>query len=141
MAVRTNATNVLSVLQQDYDAVRAPSLTRFMAMASKLVDRMVTCAANKGYTFDSEELEMLECLLTAHFYQMSDPGYTSKSTKSASGSFRGTYTRKLDATPYGQQAMLLDVSGCLENFDKRQVAGMAWLGKAESDQLTYEERN
>lgn len=141
MAIRTTESAVETLLGRDYDGTT--SLTRSVAMASKLVDRLVTCAANKdpAITFDSEELEQLEALLAAHFYQMSDPGYTSRSTMSASGSFRGQFTRKLDATSYGQNAMLMDVSGCLENFDKRQSAGMAWLGKPDSEKLTYDERN
>lgn len=141
MAIRTTESDVATLLGDDYNGTT--SLTRSVAMASKLVDRMITCAANKvpAITFDSTELEQIEALVAAHFYQMADPGYTSRSTMSASGSFRGQFTRKLDATAYGQNAMLMDVSGCLENFDKRQSAGMSWLGKADPDKLTYAERN
>lgn len=141
MALRTTNAAVVALLAGDYDASAATDLTRFVLMANKLTDRAYTCALNKGITLDTDELETIECLLAAHFYQGSDQGYTSRSTKSASGSFKGAFTRKLDGTTYGQNAMLMDYSGCLENIDKRNIASVGWGGKPLSDQLTYDQRN
>lgn len=141
MSIRTTADAVKDVLGRNYDRSYNASLTRHIAWASKVVDRVVECAANKGTSLDSDELEMLECLLAAHHYQASDEGYTSRSTSGASGSFKGQFGKGLERTTYGQDALLIDTTGCLGNFDKGQKAVFYWGGKPASEQLTYDERN
>lgn len=137
MAVRTTSVAVQTVLNpNDYDATR--SLDAYIETASAIVDQVVTCAASKGITINAE---LIERWLAAHMYQMSDPGYTSRSTANKSGSFRGTTTNKFDATLYGQTAQNVDVSGCLTAIGLRQVASIFWGGKTDGDKQTYEERN
>lgn len=141
MPMRTTADAVKDLLGRNYDTSYNPPLTRHIAWANKVMDRVVTCATQKGESLDDAELEMLECLLAAHHYQASDEGYTSRSTSGASGSFKGQFGKGLERTTYGQDAMLMDATGCLTAFDKGNKATFHWLGKPESEQLSYRERN
>ena len=138
MARVTSAT-VESLLADNYDG--STDLDQFIGLATRMVDRLVTCAALKSVTFSTDELADIEKLLAAHFYQMSDEGYTSKSTGKASGSFKGQFADGLKRTTYGQSALILDPSGCLAAASSGARAGGTWLGKPKSDQLDYDERN
>lgn len=138
---RTNSAAVVLILGNNYDSTNVPSLTPFIDTATAIVNRVAACAILKGKTLTSEELELIERWLSAHFYTMMDPTFKSRSTASASGSWRGSDGMKLDASLYGQQAKMLDYSGCLESFEKRQVIRVEWLGKPPSTQTDYEERN
>lgn len=140
--IRTTSEDVKGILLREYDAKRSPSLDPFILMASKLVDRVVTCAAELSITLDSEEQELMERWLAAHFYQANDPGYTSRSTMGASGSFNQTTGMGLQGTRYGQNAMIMDPSGCLAYMNgEKQTVGGFWLGLPTQDQLDYDERN
>lgn len=139
MAVRTDSTSVQGVLMDDYGSGK--DLTGFILTASRIIDRVATCASNKGKTLDSEELELLERWLAAHLYCQSDQPYSSKSTSRASGSFQGQTGMMLDSTKYGQTAKLLDSSGCLTTLEKRQVVSLDWLGKTTSEQIDRTQRD
>lgn len=138
---RTDSTAVILLLADNYDSDAAVDVDQFIGMASRMVDRMVACATRKGLSFLSDELVDIEKLLAAHFYQMSDEGYTSKSTGKASGAFKGQYTTGLDRTTYGQGAMTLDFSGCLASASKGIRVGGSWLGKTDSEKTSYRDRN
>ena len=125
----------------DYDTKKNPDLTPFIQRATDLTDRVAACAASRNLALTATEQASIEENLAAHFYQMSDKGYTSRSTSGASGSFQGQATMRLEATFYGQNAMLIDVSGCLTMYNKRAVAGLKWLGKTTSEQKDFDERN
>lgn len=148
MAVRTTSTLVRGVLgdssthpkgQGDYDGTT--DLDPFIVAASIMIDRVEACATAKEYTLSSTELEIIERWLAAHMYQMSDQGYTSKSTGGASASFMGQTGMYLEGTKYGQMALMLDTSGCLHAISKRQVATGFWLGTPPSSQTDYEDRD
>lgn len=141
MAVRTDDTAVKTVLLRDYDTRNLPSLTAFIDTASAIVDRVATCAALKGKSLTTGELELVERWLAAHCYAQSDKTYASRSTAGASGSFDGKTDMGFDSTLYGQTAMRIDYSGCLTAINKRQVAGAVWLGKPPSDQIAYVDRS
>lgn len=143
MTVRTNSTDVIAVMTpgKDYDSTDLPSLTKFILTASVIVDRVVTCAAAKGITLSASEQELIEMWLSAHFYCMSDQPYSSKSTGGQSASFQGQTGMYLEGTKYGQNAAMVDYSGCLVNISKKQKARTVWLGKTESEQLSWDERN
>lgn len=143
MAVRTLSADVLALMApgEDYNLSSPPDLTGFILTANKIVSRVATCATAKGLTLDSEELELIERWLSAHFYVMSDQNYTSKSTGGQSASFQGKTDMSIAASKYGQAAMNVDYSGCLTAISKRQFAGVTWLGKTASEQLTWEQRN
>lgn len=136
MAVRTTSGSVQSILLSDYDGTS--SLTTFIQGASFIVDRLVTCAAEDGTTFSSDELELIEAYLAAYRYTLSDRVYTSKSTSKASGSF----LHDKEHNPYLKGAMDLDPTGCLRQLlSNKYRAGAEWLGKAPSEQVDYEDRD
>lgn len=143
MAVRTTADAVKEEMApgRDYDTDRSPSLTRFIARASALVDRVVTCATAKGYTHTADELEHLEALLAAHFYQQSDQGLASETTDRASAVYHGKTGMYLESTKYGQSAVALDGSGCLLAIGNKRSASAAWIGRAPSEQTDYVDRD
>jgi hypothetical protein len=106
-----------------------------------MVDEVVTCAASRSVTLSSTLLELIERWLAAHFYAQSDQLYQSKNTGGAGASFQGQTAMGLSNTSYGQQAKMLDISGCLAAFDKGTQARMYWLGKPPSSQIPYSQRN
>lgn len=139
---RTTSAAVQLVLApgEDYDADGAPSLTPFIDSASVIVTRVATCASQKGITLSTEELEIIERWLTAYLYTRSDPIYQSKSTGGQSASF----VADSQQTPerYKAGAIGCDVSGCLQAIlNGVPRARAVWLGKIESEQLSYDERN
>jgi hypothetical protein len=141
---RTTPTLVQSLLGSNYgkDANdEFPDLQQFIDFATVIVDRVVTCAIRKGRGLTSPEAELMERYLAAHGYQTSDPGYTSRSTAGASGSFEGQSGMGLERTRYGQDALILDSSGCLANLNKKQRVTFAWLGKTPSERIPYDQRD
>lgn len=140
MGIRTTQTDVEGVLGNDYDGSR--DLTPFIKSANVMVDRVVTCATAKGITLTTEEKFQIETWLAAHLYACSDRTLDQKNTADSGGKFSGTTGMRLEATLYGQHAMVLDYSGCLEAiFQKRnRVSGM-WLGRPPSEQTDYDERD
>lgn len=142
MAVRTDSDAVIALLApgKDYDLVNLPSLTGFIASASVVVSRVATCAADKGITLSSEELELIERWLAAHYYKRSDLPYASKSTGGQSASFQTKIDMGIKGTHYGQSAIDMDPSGCLAALSSQARASIGWLGKNPPDQINYEDR-
>jgi len=143
MAVRTKEKDVIDLLGDNYGLKAdgsAPVMRGFMLTANSLVNQMLTCASRKGVTVSVSDQEIIERMLSAHMYMMSDKAYQSRTTAGRSGTFQGQTGMRLEATDYGQQAMVVDPSGCLENINKRQKAGGAWLGKTNAEALDYDQR-
>lgn len=142
MAIRTTVTAVVDVLTPggDYDTDLEPDIEPFIRVANLMVDRVVTCASNKGKDLTSSEARELETWLAAHAYVSSDPTYVQKWTEKAGGVFTGKFGLKLEGTRYGQMALLIDPSGCLASLQNRQVAGVFWAGKNTNAQTDYENR-
>ena len=142
MAIRTNDGKVKGILLRDYDLKRKPSLEPFIATANVIVDRVAICAVGKSITLSVAELELIERWLAAHFYKYAwDRQFASKSTGGASGSYGGQTAMHLNGTTYGQNALMVDYSGCLTNLSETQQADGFWLGKAPSDQTDYSDRD
>lgn len=136
---RTTSERVRDVLMDDYDPSK--KLTPYINSASLVVDRVVICATAKGITLTTAEKEDIETWLAACMYALSDKPYGSRSNLSASGQFHGQTGMGWDANLYGQNAMRIDPSGCLFAMNNRARASGGWLGKTESEQLDYDERN
>lgn len=126
---RTDPATVQSLLLKNYDTVNNPDLTIFITMANLLVSRVATCAASKGTPLTTDELTVLEGLIAAHNY-MSGPdlGYSAKNTQSAGATFQGKTDMNLKSTFYGQQALVMDASGCLNAISQGNRVGGFWLG-------------
>ena len=144
MATRTNAYLVKQVLQDDYGQKEdgaLPTLEPFMLAANLLTTRMASSAAKVGYVHTTEEKKVIETWLSAHFYVMSDQNYSVKSTGGASATFQGHTRMHLDASKYGQSAVMLDTSGTLRSMSRNGVIRIAWLGLPQSQQTDYLDRN
>ena len=141
MAWTITSDDVIAVLGPDYDAGSVPDgraardLTPFIKAATSTTNQLVLNASKKGLlssplkgTLTDDDLEVIGSWLAAHYYQMSDPAYTSRSTQGASGSFAGQLTTGLDMTRYGQMAMRLDWTGFLYRLDKHAYASVTWVG-------------
>jgi hypothetical protein len=142
---RTTVDLVELVLDRNYDGQM--DLQQFIDTANLLVNRVATCASDRGEPLSAEELELIERWLAAHYYAQVDPTYTSKSTDGASASFMGASGKYLEGSRFGQVAITLDPSGCLESIvasgdgGGRKVARAFWLGKAPSEQTDYRDRD
>jgi len=140
--MRTTEAAVKLVLGGNYDSAAAPSLVPFIDVATDVVDAVSAYATAEGSALSGTRLELIERWLTAHYYQISDPGYSSRSTGGTSGTFHGQTGKGYDATMYGQQAKLLDTSGYLAGLDAGQPsADCEWLGTTDADSQTWDERN
>jgi hypothetical protein len=141
---RTTVGAVQKILMKDYDLDGLPSLEPFIATASALMDRIVTCAIDNGTPLTDVETELIERWLAAHFYACSDRPYVSRTTDKAGATFAGQTGMYLEATSYGQMAVTLDWSGCLSTLAAggvTPVVGLDWLGKAPSEQTNYDDRD
>lgn len=139
MSTYATAASVKDILRTNYDGC-AP-LAPYIKAAHSLVARMVTCATAKSYTHTTDELESITNALAAHFYCAMDALYMSRSTAGASGSFQRTTGKKLEGTEYGQMALMLDTSGCLQSLNAAQIVQIGWLGQSDDATSTYEDRN
>ena len=138
---RTTEVAVKGLLLLDYDTARAPSLVPFIDTATVLVDRVATCAAAADETLTAAELELIERWLAAHYYVQSDQTFASKSTSGASATHHGQTGMRLENSKYGQGALTIDSSGCLDSITKNARAGANWLGRPPSEQTAYVDRD
>lgn len=106
-----------------------------------ILPRIIQCAARKGFTHSSAELQSLELELAAHQYLVSDPQYSSDGAGKSNASYARQTGLRLDQTTYGQNATALDLSGCLNSMNTMARAGAAWLGKPPSQQIPYDQRD
>ena len=72
---------------------------------------------------------------------MNDQQAQSKTEGRASVTYGGKTGMRLEATKYGQMAMSLDYSGCLERIANKQRARAFWLGYKPSEQTDYVDRD
>lgn len=140
MTIRTSTGLVESTLQGDYDSETSPSLARPMTTANILTNRLVTCASRKGISVDVDTLREIETQLACHFYTLVDRIASEEKTADASIKYQGKTGMRLDYTPYGQTAMLLDPSGCLSSFNSPRQASIDWLGKDPSQKIDWVDR-
>ncbi len=126
MAARVSAAEVQSIIEVDTNIA---DITPFITVANLLVDQV---CLDSGYT--DELLKEIERWLAAHFYAIRDPRFQSQGAGGASASFQGQTGMMLEATSYGQQAMILDVEGNLavlnENIQRglKPTVSVSWLG-------------
>lgn len=136
---RTSSAAVQLLLAGEYDSAAATDLTPYIEIASAIVDQVVACMTARGLTPASASvLEIIERTAAARYYQMVDPGYTSRSTANKSGSFLDTKDNRF-------RTALMELSGltggCLGAILKGNVASAAWGGKTVPEQLDFDQRN
>ena len=136
MAVRTSDEQVRAVIETDPDI----GIEAFIRPATALTDYVES--EDSDSVLGSALLTQIETFLAAHFYARRDPQYRSKITGRAEAQFQGKSGMRLDSTDWGQDAIVLDVTGCLASLNTgRRAASIDWLGKAPSDQILYEDRD
>ena len=133
---RTTTAAVRLIIPTDADL----SLDSFISAATCLVDYVA--AQDTDSLVSTDLLTEIETWLAAHFYAIRDLQYHQKQTEKASAVFQGKTGMSLDATLWGQQAKVLDVSGTLGTLGRQKhVASMGWLGLPPSEQTDYEDRD
>ena len=133
---RTTPALVVGVLLKEYDSKNNPDLTPFITIANAMVNVVVSADSAGLLTGANVPLqELIERWLAAHYYQIADPGYQSRSTGGASGSFNGQTTQTFKSTRFGQQACAMDITGWLARRDKEVEEGarrrvqVLWVGQ------------
>lgn len=127
---------------RDYDTRKRPTLDPHIDFAAVMITDLVDCLIAKegAVSYSAAKLQVIETLLACHSYCMSDQTYSNKATGGASGTFHGQTGKYLEATKYGQQALLLDTAGCLPRGTP--VIAEAWWGGLDTqDQTDYDDRN
>ena len=140
---RTTSAAVKLVLApgKDYDTDDNPDLAPFIDAASAIVDDVVSCATDRGVTISTARAELIERWLAAWAYCLSDQSEQNSSTEGASAGYQGQTGMHFEANKYGQMAVSLDPSGCLNAIGKQQRAQITWLGKSPSSQIDYADRD
>ena len=130
MTARIEEADVRNLVETDPDLSMVP----FIRAASLIVDRVIDCATERGYTITDDEAATIEMYVAAHLYSLRDPQYMSKSTERASASFM--------ARDWLAAAKMFDPSGCLDaTLTAKTHVGVKWLGKVPSAQIDYEDRD
>ena len=137
---RTTADLVKGIAEVDDGVVLDP----FIASANRLVTKVVA-----PVNTDADELADVETWLAAHLYHILSPQSNVDQVGSTGGTVRQQYDTKVDlalnVTKYGQQAMVLDTSGALANWNATLTKGgtrklrVIYLGKSADDMLEYED--
>lgn len=137
---RTTTDAVEEILGENFDDVLP--VAPFVESATVLVDRVQACARRRSKTLTDTELELIERWLAAHYWGQAAGLFDGRATQGVvSGKFQGQTGMHLEGTYYGQRALELDYSGCLTAIVNRQVAGASWLGKRQSEQVEYRQRD
>jgi hypothetical protein len=143
--VATTADEVRAILLDSYGAQRdgtLPSLDPFMASASAIMLRVRACAQKKGQPLTAEEADLIHTWLSAHLYAMSDQQVSQKTINTTKDVYSPKTGMRLEATTFGQTAMVLDPSGCLSAMNSmKKTASVDWGGKSESEQTHYYDRD
>jgi len=120
------------------DVNEGVDLIPFMAVANELVTE---CCVDSGYT--DARLELIETWLSAHLYAIKDMRPSSESIGDVSINYQYKVGLYLEATMYGQQAMILDTFGNLAEISKRMEGGgikkaidITWVGTDDDDEET-----
>lgn len=133
--MRTTQEKVEAIIDVD----EGVDLTPFIEVANELVTE---CCVDSGYS--DSRLEKIETWLSAHLYAIKDMRPASESIGGVSINYQYKVGLYLEATMYGQQAMMLDTCGNLAELSKRMETGggikksidISWMGTEENDEET-----
>lgn len=136
MAWRVTEREVREIIPTDILVSVGP----FIAMANALTDRV--SSQDTQSLLNSALLIQIEKNLAAYFYEARDPQYDEKKTSDASAVFQGEWGMGLNRNSWGQNALILDVTGLLRSISKGVVrVSMEWLGLPPSEQTDYVDRD
>ena len=149
MTRRVNENDVIDVIMvEDPDAAVTDRIRRTLSSgidaATALTDKVSVLDAAGADVLNDALLVQIEKYLAAHFAQSfaSNQQVTTESSLGASSTFQGQTGMGLDATLFGQHAMILDVSGNLRELNEGvHTVEVDWLGLAPSEQTDYSDRD
>lgn len=133
---RTSSAAVQAILGRNYDGTT--DLSGFLSTAAAVVDWLES--KDTDGVLNATLKERIEAFLTAHYYAHADQLKQAESVGRSSVTYQGQTGMGFKSTQYGQSALELDVSGNLSVIGKKQPK-MVWLGKTNSEALSYEDRN
>ena len=113
MSVRTTSTAVELIIDTTLSDAQ---INAFIATASLIIDNNL---ADKGLS--TALLTEIETWLAAHLLSMRDQRVSSRTIGDVSFDYQGKTGLGLDATIYGQQVRLLDLSGTLASLGLRRA--------------------
>jgi hypothetical protein len=100
-------------------------IQRHLDVAERLVDRELDGR-------DQQEKDDVTLYLAAHFAATQEPRAESASVGDASVTYQGDSEMGLKATRYGQQALMLDPTGNLENLaDGNKAASLTFYSRSD----------
>lgn len=119
----------------EVDTVGVPSLTPFITAAHMMLNSVVPEELRV-----EENLTIAETWLAAHFYAVRDKQVASEAAGPVSASYQYKVDLNLASTMYGQQAMLLEMTGKLADWNRevgakpepvkaKKAFAAFWLGK------------
>ena len=141
---RTTPTEVAKIVEwQDGIGTDGPkiALEPFIHQAHLLTDWLDSADTDNELSEDT--LTEIERQLAAHLYAVQrDPQYQSKSAAGASASFQGATSYSLQATHFGQTALLLDTTSLLtkrnlEAQSGKRISKTIWLGWQDHSEDPY----
>jgi len=108
MANRVTGTEVKTIFETD---MIESELTPFITSVNTFIN-----ATTDLLTLSDALLKEIEMWLSAHFASAKDQRITYQSFGDSKAKFQGEYTYGLNATDYGQRAIMLDTTGTLADI-------------------------
>ena len=151
MARRVTEDDVIDVIMvEDPDGTVTDRIRRTLSSAidaaNALTDKLEALdgASDGPQVLNSTLLVQIEKYLAAHFAQSfaSNQQAQSESSRGASTTFQGQTGMRLEATYFGQHALILDVSGILQELQEGyHIVEFKWLGLPPTSQTDYDDRD
>ena len=115
MSARVTAAEVRAIIRDADTDMVGDTLAPFIMMATKLTDRVV--AADDDDVMDAELLKEVERLLAAHFTCLKYTRVSDEKAGTVGESVQYKVGLRLEVTMYGQQALVLDLTGTLAGLN------------------------
>jgi hypothetical protein len=118
--------------------VTATEVRQIITLASTIEDTQVDVFINQANLFvtsvftgdttvSDDILKEIERNIAAHFLHALDPRESEKAINKARSKYSGRYGLRLEATSYGQNAMILDPTGKLATASGRKQASLSTM--------------
>jgi hypothetical protein len=122
-----------SLNQSQVDAILLPFITTANSLVTRACSNAKQADGTSAY-YTSDDLELIERWLAAHFYCVNANRATSERAGSVGASYSITTALNLASSMYGQTALVLDANGGLAALSKQAEEGttnrigVAYLG-------------
>ncbi len=126
------------------DIATSLEIAPMITAATALVDYVDSCDTDS--VLSNALLKQIETYIAAHLIAQRDPQAREKWNDEAKDVYQGDFGMYFDSTHWGQTALLLDVSGCLNKLNEEAKIGgkkkavLKWGGKQPINKLDFEDR-